>query len=362
MLKFVFIAALALSCYAQVKDGRNFAMVDTSIWSNQAKYVETNDPKQYDLLLAYGHPGGPIILGTLGIHRVLGLSYYESLALFLTIFDSIIIAFICALCYALRKNLLWCVTAFGLLVFNPIFYTSSTPPSLVASLLFILLTLFSLYLFGRKGKSNWQLLALWCICAGLLAATRVDAGVLGAGVLLVALTRVLPLRKTAAMAAGSFIAFSIFDPFMWYMPIRHIGDLMAKIFLHYAQFDQAHIGLYYFLKFSALGGVGFFLALVFIYLQRRRKIDPPLPTYFAGAICLMTVIHCAVFLTSKYQAQRYLQPSAWLWEVLLPLYFFALTSQLRFGPLGSGKRQARARTALNVLVAALMVTGTYLSA
>jgi hypothetical protein len=70
----------------------------------------------------------------------------------------------------------------------------------------------------------------------------------------------------------------------------------------------------------------------------RKKIIPQIDAAFffglLGATCFLYV----VFLTSKYQAERYFVPIIVLWEIFLPLFLFALLDQVKMPFLSDEKR------------------------
>ena len=59
MAKKVFLWAFFISLLLQGFRYWQFDMLDINMWANQAKYVETSNPQEFDMLTAYGHPGGP---------------------------------------------------------------------------------------------------------------------------------------------------------------------------------------------------------------------------------------------------------------------------------------------------------------
>jgi len=70
----------------------------------------------------------------------------------------------------------------------------------------------------------------WVIVAGLVLATRIDTGILGiAGFGLFLFTR-LSIRKLCFLFLGAFLVFCIVNPYMWYMPMQHLKDLIAEEF------------------------------------------------------------------------------------------------------------------------------------
>ena len=74
----VFIASLLL----QGIQWREFDMADSGMWGHEAQYVFDNDPREFNFLEAYGHPGGPIIEGAIAFHPLLKLPYDQAVLAF----------------------------------------------------------------------------------------------------------------------------------------------------------------------------------------------------------------------------------------------------------------------------------------
>jgi len=325
MVKKIFAFSFVTACLIQSFMFAKLGMADFDVWAKQAEYVQTNNPAQFDFLLAYGHPGGPIIEGVLFFHNVLGFSYDGSLMIFIIIIDGLAIAGASTICYLLSKNNLWWPIVLVILSANDL-YLSSTPPSTIASLLISFLSLYSLYIY-EKNKLKTGSLIFWGIIAGLIVATRVDIGLVMIFSFLVFLKPKISWRQTFLIFGITNISFVLFDPFMWYMPFQHLKDLIFKIVFHYEYFDTIKMSLSQVLNISALLLVSVFFAVVFLFL--KEKIKSPLPTRFIYILLAVTVALYIVFLTAQCQNSRYFLPLINIWQMLLPLFLFSLTSNLK---------------------------------
>jgi hypothetical protein len=319
----VFITALFL----QGIRWREFDMIDSGMWGHEAQYVLHNDPREFNFLEAYGHPGGPVIEGVIALHALFGIRNDIAVLVFVTFFNSICITLICWLCFHLRRNIFWCVTVGITLSFSWL-YESATPPSAIAPSLIVLLCLLTIYLYEHRSalintSQKWYR-AFWGITAGLAVATRSDIGLFctASFILTLLFTKSLTVRQAFVLGIQSFVVFCIFDPFMWFMPIQHLKDLVYKIVYHYSDISQVTIPLYTILLMSAVSVLSMGLGIWFVF--RNTKEVTPLPRVFICVLLLMTVVLYAIFLSAHSQAERYYMPILFIWEVFLPLFIFYL--------------------------------------
>ncbi|MEI6580970.1 MAG: hypothetical protein WCO07_02235 [bacterium] len=355
-LFFVLIFSFIIAFFFQWTRWKTFDFLDSSVWSNQAKYVETGDPQEFNALAAYGHPGGPIIEGTIVLHKMFKKSYNDSLVMFMTILNSLVITAICILCCLLRKNNLWWIAVLSTLSLS-VMYDFSTPPSAIVSPLIVLMSLLTLYFYENKNKIKIQYFLIFSFVIGLAVATRVDIGVFCALVFLLFLRfkNTINWKGFFIIAFGSVISFILFNPFMYFMPIQHTRDLISKIIFHYAEFTPTHMTFLGVVGISSLAFVSIFLAICLFFL--RKKIKLILPDSFVIMLVLMTIFLYFVFLTSHYQAQRYFQPIIFIWETLLPLFVFNLTPQISFNFLKKTSQEKRALKIVNIFI--IIVLGSY---
>jgi hypothetical protein len=305
--------------------------LDSHMWGNQAHYFETNNDEQYNTKNAYGHPGGPIIIGVIAIHRILPISYEDSLNIFLALCNTLTIACISFICYRLYKNTLWWIVPIVSLSIHRS-YVIATPPSALVAPLIVLLILFTLYIYKRKESLSTKLFIVWGIIAGISIATRFDIGgfiSLATFIFLVA-TQKISFRKFLCMASTVILTFVLLDPFMWYMPITHMHDLFYKMIYHYAEFTlpiPTHISFLSLFDMSFLA----FLSVLFFFacFALRKKITISLPFTYLFFLLGISIILYTIFTTSDYEAGRYFLPITFIWELFLPLFLFTLISQVK---------------------------------
>jgi hypothetical protein len=308
----IFLISFLVACIFQSIRWTKPENIDVNMWINQARMFGTPDPQQYDFLLGYGHPGGPIIIGIKVFHSV-GIHYKAALMLLLTLCNSFGIGLIAVLCYILRKDTIWWIAATLVLSLQWMF-DLATPPSALAAILVVLLCIYTLYLYEQYIKINNNFIIVWGVISGILTATRCDIGVLTSGVFLIFLATRFSLRKIGIMALVSVIAFWIFDPYMWYMPYTHVGDLVYKIIFHYDGSLQSHPDIITMLK------VSFFTAISIILAVYKRGLS--LPTRFVYMLTAMSIVLYTIFLTSSFSVTRYYMPVVFIWETFLPLILF----------------------------------------
>ncbi len=321
-LKIIFFVIFILSFLFLGLRWKIYIMTDSSMWGSQAQYVLNGDHREFDYLQAYGHPGGTIIEGSVIIHKLFDINYEKSVLLFVAFLCSIFIAGICLLCILLNKNKLWFISVFPFLVFNWK-YVYGTPPSVISSILVTFLCLLTLYIYEEKAESQNIPIVLWVVTAGLSIATRADIGVFSFFVFIFLLSRKLNWKKIGLICLGSFAAFSIFDPFMWFMPIQHIKDLIFKLVYHYAEFNQTHINLFNLITVSSFVFISIIISAFFLIPKKENNLSP-IPILFLWTLIIMTFCLYFIFLSSRYQAERYFLPIIFIWEVFFPLLFFSL--------------------------------------
>ena len=351
----LYAVAFLTACLGQGFVFFNVGILDEAFWADQARYVEAGSPEQYNAAHAYGHPGGPVILGTIAVHHLAGISYETALPVFLTLFNSIVIATIATLCCRLRPDSLWWLPVVGTLSVDKL-YTVSTPTSAVVGPLLVLLTLVTLCIVEQE-KVSWRWLAGWSLVAGLAVATRFDIGSITTlclfAVLVSGLGTTLRWRQFAGMAMAAFAAFVICDPYMWSMPLQHVGDLLGKAALHHQTFARNKLDPGEVASLSSLA----FLGLAFTLLAQavpgvaRKK----LPAVFVWALLALTVALYGIFLSASYQAARYFIPIVFIWQVFLPLQLFDLIAGLRFQSLRTEAARARVRQFCAAVVVLLLV-------
>lgn len=359
----LFAVAFLVACLGQGFVFFNVGILDEAFWSSQARYVEAGSPEQYNAAHAYGHPGGPVILGTIAVHHLAGISYETALPVFLTLFNSIVIATIATLCRRLRPDCLWWLPVVGTLSLDKL-YAVSTPTSAVVGPLLVLLTLLTLQIverIGEHGAESWRWLAGWSLVAGLAVATRFDIGSITTlflfAVLMSGLGTTLHWRQLAGIAAAAFAVFVACDPYMWYMPVQHVGDLLGRMVLNYryatpastpAKLEPMHV-----LSFSGLALMGMLLTIL-AQATLRSGIER-LPRWFVLCLASLTVLLYCVYLSARCPAVRYFIPIVFIWQAFLPLQLFDLIAGLRFQSLSTEAARARVRQLCAAVVVLLLV-------
>ena len=354
-----FAVVFLVACLGQWFVFFNVGILDEAFWSAQARSVEAGSPEQYNAAHAYGHPGGPVILGTIAVHHLAGISYEMALPVFLTLFNSVVIAAIAMVCQRLRPKSLWWLPVVGTLSIDKL-YAVSTPTSAVVGPLLVLLALVTLRItlgILEQEKVSWRWLAGWSLVAGLAVATRFDIGSITTAVLFAVLMSglgtTLRWRQFAGMAMAACAVFAICDPYMWYMPVQHVGDLFGKAALHHQTFARNRLDLGEVVSLSSLA----FLGLAFTMLGQAvpgvaRKT---LPAVFVWSLIALTVLLYGIFLSASYQAVRYFIPIVFIWQAFLPLQLFDLIAGLRFQSIRTEAARARARQFCVAAVVLLLV-------
>jgi hypothetical protein len=298
---------------------------DIGMWNIEADAVVHGGPEEFNFLGAYGHPGGPILEGTI-LARAIGIpfEYDQAIIVCISVLVGLATVAACVLCFLLRANMYWCAGVVSIVSLNWL-YQFATPPSTVASAFFVVLLLVVLYLYEHRETPALQAGLLLGGSAGACIATRTDIGVFGFSIFLIFLLLVkrLSLRGAVIAIVTTTGVFVLLDPFMWFMPLEHIGDLIYKVTYHYADIAQAHVTITSLLHIATLSLMSIALCIYFLFAKRKE----PLPRPFVFVLLGMSVVWVSIFLTAHSQAERYFLPILFAWEVLLPLLMLSFVDQ-----------------------------------
>ena len=360
MVKYIFWIAFLVSIVFQGVRLVANPIGDETIWTTAASTVQSGNSHAFPALDAYMHPGGPSIEGTILFHALSKVSYTEALIAFLIMINSVMIGLICMLCYMLRKSLLWSLTVLAFISVQPIYMDSSlffglTPPSVMAAFSIALLVLLTLYLYEHTGTAKMHVLGYWAVLAGLAAASRIDAGGVMAVAMLLVLATKYDFKKMVIVAAGAFVAFCVFDPFMWFAPITQVAGLLSAVSNHYGGSGYSSVLLYFLplLHVATLSLVSVFLGICFVLL--RKEIPSPLPPRFLVYLLSVTALLSVIFLTADSQESRYFVPLILVWEVFLPFFVYSLISKVQFSFVNTTDGQKKARYVLNAVVFLILI-------
>lgn len=341
---FIFIGVFFISVILFGIRWNKLMMIDSGMWADQAEYVLLDNPKEFDYLFAYGHPGGPIIEGTIILNKIFGLDYDRAVVIFAIFICSFFVALACALCFLMKKERLWWFAVFVTLVFNWML-GYGTPPSIISTILVTFLCLFTLYLYENTTRFQTLALVVWGVVAGLSVATRADIGVVTSAFFLFILLQRINWRKLWLIISSALISFIIFDPFMWFMPIRHIKDLVFKFTYHYSDFMTNHLSLVTIITISSITFLSIMMCMYFI--SSGKRIGPPLVApLFLRILIIMTGGLYTIFLSSKFQTERYFLPILFIWEVFFPLFIFSLID----------KTEIKSKNFIKILIIVLLIS------
>ncbi|HEY6839258.1 MAG TPA: hypothetical protein VI389_10980 [Geobacteraceae bacterium] len=295
-------------------------LTDHGMWASQLRFFLTNDPRQFNFFAGYGHPGTTLIsLGSV-FHVLFGVSYSNALTLSLTVIISGATAACAVLCYVLQPQSLWWFTTAFILTLSR-FYVKATPPTATVTALTVLVALASCWLWKQDGKVSLWLYFLWGVLLGLSFSTRFDVTILVGAPLLLLLTLRTGARVIGPVLSGGLMGFFVSDPYLWFMPLQHIKDLIHNLLIH----SSRNAGSYGRLSISWLEWAhGTFLAAIsialFVYLQARRRLKNSVPPQVLLVLLGCTLVTLTLLIISKVQAMRYMYPLIMSWEVFLPLF------------------------------------------
>jgi hypothetical protein len=297
------------------------AVVDYSdriIFANQIQYFLTHDPREFDLLGAYGHPGTTVVeLGSL-LHIFFGVSYVNAVTLSISILIAGATAACSVLCFLLYRRSLWWLAAAFILLLNRM-YIIAAPPTAVVMPFIVLIVLATWWLWEQPAfRSRWVYILMGAVM-GLAIATRLDISLLVSTPMFFIIWYRHRYRVILPLLAGAGISFFIADPFLWFMPLQHISDLIHKFTLHYTHYLRLKIDPFFLLDAGWLSAVSFIWSIVLFYHRRLARI---IPVPIMIVVTSTTILGIIVVFSSKFQAVRYLFPLFTIWEIILPLFAF----------------------------------------
>jgi hypothetical protein len=296
--------------------------LDKTMWVRQIEYFVVGDPRMFDFFAAYGHPGTTIVALGSFFHVGLDASYDNSLALSMGLLVSVTTAACASLCFLLRPQLHWWVAAAFILCFGRLgFY--STPPTAVVIPFLTLIVLAAWFLYDAQERRLPRMFVLWGGAIGFSSATRIDASLLVSGPLVLLLWHRHGRRVLLPTAAGILVSFVAGDPFLWFMPVQHLKDLLHKFTFHYASSFTGSIMLCDLAHAIPFAVLSIALLLVLTCWRRRPFAVPPAIIFtFLG----ITVLALVLVSRSSFKAIRYLYPLIVVWEVFLPLFLLDICS------------------------------------
>jgi hypothetical protein len=351
-LVWIFVGSFLFAAFFQGARWTYFGSQDDLNWSNEARFVQENDPRQFEDLNMYGYPGRPVIDGTRILHAVLGVSYPAALVAFMTLGNASLIACIAGFVYWLRREPLWSISVAGMLSLN-LLYVHASPPSAITAPLIVLLCLLTLSIEEKRGQPRLLLYGAWALVLGFTVAIRADIGVFSGAFFALVVLAGSNWRRVLAMSAAAFAAFVVFDPYMVTMPGSHVRDLVHKVRFHYAQIAPSALtwGQLWDVSWPLLLSVG--LGLVLMVRHRGRRL--PIPARFLLFLLAFTICNYAVFLSARYQTERYYLPIVFIWQTLLPLFLLALAPEISFSFLRTDASRERARRMYRLSIPVMLV-------
>lgn len=312
----LFFATLLVAAVLQGILWTQHEVIDMFMWADQGEWLMSGNPNVFGFDKAYAHPGGTVVEGVLLLGKI-GLTGDVAVTAVIIIFNSVVITLCVWLCHKLRRDWWWASAVLLLLSSHPL-YLTATPTTAIAAPLVVLLCLFTIALFEKKLQPSAYVLAGWGVVSGLVVATRADIGVFSSAFFGALLLTVLPWTRILFSVVVAGAIFVIANPFMWFMPIQHIFDLIHKITWHYADFTPTHMSLMSVVQITLTSWISMGIAAM---LWWKKIYVIPAPAL--GVLYTMTIVLYTVFLTSDYQAVRYFMPVVFIWDILLPLFFLS---------------------------------------
>ncbi|NVN97578.1 hypothetical protein HXX01_05150 [Candidatus Nomurabacteria bacterium] len=292
-------------------------LTDHEMWANQINYFLSNNPQQFDFHMAYGHPGTTLVVLGAIIYKVFGVSFSHALTITISFIIALLTATSAVLCFILRPETLWWFTTAFILTMSR-FYVTATPPTATVMSFVILLVLLSCWLYELKLFASRWLYFLYGVLLGLSAATRLDVTLLIGVPLFMLLSFKAGIRAALHVVSGCVLSFFLADPFLWFMPIQHLIDLVSKFTLHYSNFGTSRS-----LPVNEwIHGVPLALMSIlwFLFLALRQRFSMLVSVHVMSVFLGITFFAVLMLIQSKFQSIRYLYPLIIVWEIFLPLF------------------------------------------
>jgi len=347
----IFLAAFLLSAATLSLLWKDVTSVlDGQMWASQAEYVLEGDSRQFDYLKAYGHPGGPLIESTIAISQLTQKAYKESFIIAFILLNAFVIALCAVVAESIYPRSMWWVGVVGVLATNRL-YEGTTPPSILAGVLLTLVVFLSIRLYAKTDPHVVDYIA-WGSALGALGATRADYGALGGLAFGTLLLIRFGWRKAIVPIAVTVASFIALNPFMWFMPLQHIQDLVFKFTFHYAVYQPVQLSVMAIFAWCGLAFVSIAFGVLQCVFQKRAGGIIPLPVMVT--LILMTMTLFGVVLTSDYQAERYFTPMLLIWEALLALFLLTATEKMEFSFVHNEEGRQRVAQVLRVVIILLV--------
>lgn len=322
--QYIFYGIFLFSFAVQLAMRKQYIFLDTAMWADQIKYFLTNDPRVFDYYAAYGHPGTTlIVLGSL-LNLIFGFSYNTAIIISISTLVAGTTAACSVLCFLLYQRLYWWLTTAIMLTFNRL-SMYSTPPTEAVMPFIVLIVLATWWTLEQKHTiPKRRFFILGCIF-GLSAATRLDVSLLVCIPMAILIMYRQGQKPALLLSIGVGTSFFLANPFLWFMPLQHLSDLIHKFTLHHNLFDRHQvIETINYMHASPLAIVSVLCAYI---LLCQRRLSPIIPSQIIIVYSGISVIGLIMVISSTFQAIRYLYPLIIVWEILLPLFVFE-----RFSP------------------------------
>jgi hypothetical protein len=272
--------------------------------------------------------------------------YSTALTLSAALLIAAVTAACAALCFLLQPQSLWWFTT-GFILTLSRFYIDATPPTAAVMPFITLIVLASCWLWEQNRSASRWLYLLWGVTLGLSAATRLDVSLLVGMPLFILLSYRSGIRVIVPIFIGGVLSFFIADPFLWFMPVQHVIDLLSKFTLHYSYLGSRRPLLW----FEWIQGIPLALIAItwFLVLYLRRRLSNVIATPVLLVFLGISLLAVLMLTTSKFQAIRYLYPLIIVWEIFLPLFALQSCPRKNYGQLSFMSGRLDAKTARVIL-------------
>ncbi|MEX0650386.1 MAG: hypothetical protein WD200_05280 [Candidatus Andersenbacteria bacterium] len=305
---------------------KHTALIDAAGWMERIQAFHDHNFAFFDYFL-FANPSMPIIvLGTTA--RMLGITLLNSLYGAVIFINALTIAGAITVTYLLRPASLWWLATGGILMVHNA-YAHSTPHDAVIAPLLTLVVLLTLYLHEGSRVSSKPVFYL-SLAYGASLATYITLSLLWAPFLVAVLFRKINLKQFAVLLVTILLAWLIFDPLLWIMPVEHFRAMFSHAYVQAVELRPVALPLSGFLTVAPLSLVGILLALAAILFPNRAILV--VPKYFFVALMGLTLLVSIVILSSAKPDFRYFHSLIFIWDVFLTLILLTTVQTSRGRP------------------------------
>ena len=314
---YIFVGVLILGLMVQTTLWLVFPVADEAWWATDAGKVASGITLT-PAVITYVHPGTTILYPMAALIQH-GVEPKMAVRIVMATFVALSTALIALVAYRLRPQSLWWLAA-ALILIPDLRLLHATPPSTAASLLTVLFV--HLFVYAHKGgKKNYRPLIYLGVCAGLLAATRFDTAAFLCITAAPLLVRRFRTRLMVAVVCAA-VVFVLGNPHLWGQPLHYLMSIPHQILSNNVLVGPYIVGT--FLITFPWAILSIILSVVSVQFLNVTSDEVGVPNALYRWLAGATVLFTALLAPLSFHPVRYFLPLYLTWDILLPLWLYAL--------------------------------------